>query len=462
MLLIYPILQHRIYLLSQVFRRVFLYQGKLSPQAAIVMIQRTISVNQHGHTVLLLCAFTRKDGFMEYTILSVWRRLLTAKTLALMLAFGLPTLTACGRSTTPPLGQSSFADYQQQTEQWVRQHRAFQSGDTRQELSWNTPQETRPAGQPRKGILLVHGLGDAPGTFSDVAPVLAQQGYLVRTVLLAGHGTRPEDMIPVSIDDWRQVVAEQARLLQRDVDEVYLGGFSTGANLALEYALEHPEIRGLALFSPAIRSNETFDFLTPLVAPFRDWLRTPRPGSPAQLTTRYLRVPTNGLAQYYRSSLAVRRLLWHHEYDRPVLMVVAEHDSVLDARYLRQLFRTHFPNPASRLIWYGQPDSAMTSRERVRADRLPEWRISQFSHMSVLFSPDNPLYGNNGSVILCGNGPTPPTGDQCRDRSRLWYSDWGYEEEGKTHVRLTFNPYFDWQNGIMREVLAASDQTPSR
>ncbi|QOL13713.1 alpha/beta hydrolase [Dickeya dianthicola] len=399
---------------------------------------------------------------MEYTILSVWHRLLTVRTLTLMMAATLPLLAACGRTALPPLGQPSFDAYQQQTEQWVRQHRAFQSDDLRQELSWNTPQETRPAGHPRKGVLLIHGLGDAPGTFSDVAPALAQQGYLVRTVLLAGHGTRPEDMIPVSLDDWRQVVAEQARLLQHDVDEVYLGGFSTGANLALEYALDHPEIRGLALFSPAIRSNATFDFLTPLIAPFRDWLRAPRPGAPAQLATRYLRVPTNGLAQYYLSSLAVRRLLWRHDYDRPVLMVVAEHDSVLDTSYLRQVFRSHFTHPASRLVWYGQPDRAITSRERVRADRLPEWRISQFSHMSVLFSPDNPLYGSNGSVLLCGNGPASPTGEQCRDRRRLWYSDWGYQEEGKTYVRLTFNPYFDWQNGIMREVLAASDPAPPR
>ncbi|ACT07938.1 putative lipoprotein [Dickeya chrysanthemi Ech1591] len=391
---------------------------------------------------------------MKYSFTALRRRLLTAKMLTLAGIIMLPMLAACGRIATPPLGQPSFTAYQQQTEQWVRQHRAFQSDDIRQELRWNTPQETSPAGKPRKGVLLVHGLGDAPGTFSDVAPALAQQGYLVRTVLLAGHGTRPEDMIPISVDDWRQVVAEQAGQLQRDVDEVYLGGFSTGANLVLEYALEHPNIRGLLLFSPAIRSNSTFDFLTPVIAPFREWLLAPRPNAPTQLATRYLLVPTNGLAQYYRTSLAVRRLLWRYNYDRPVLMVVAEHDSVLDTPYLRQLFRTHFTHPASRLIWYGQPDNAITNREQVRADRLPEWHISQFSHMSVLFSPDNPLYGRNGSVILCRNGLNSPSDEQCRDRSRFWYSDWGYQEEGKTHVRLTFNPYFDWQNSVMQQVLA--------
>lgn len=40
-------------------------------------------------------------------------------------------------------------------------------------------------------------------------------------------------------------------------------------------------------------------------------------------------------------------------------------------------------------------------------------------------------------------------------REDVWYSDWGYQEPGKTHIRLTFNPYFDWQNPIMATVLSS-------
>jgi hypothetical protein len=35
----------------------------------------------------------------------------------------------------------------------------------------------------------------------------------------------------------------------------------------------------------------------------------------------------------------------------------------------------------------------------------------------------------------------------------VWYSDWGYREPGKMHARLTFNPYFNWQLGVIDEVL---------
>lgn len=366
---------------------------------------------------------------------------------------------ACSRAPQQitPMGQPSFARYQQETTHWVEQHRRFQTLNKAQELAWNTPSESRPATAPHKGILLVHGLGDAPGSFSDIIPVLTQQGFLVRTLLLPGHGTQPADLMAVSVDDWRRVVAEQATLLQREVPEVYLGGFSTGGNLVLEYALQHPDIRGLVLFSPAIRSDERLDFLAPLLANFTDWLRPPRPGQPQQLATRYLRVPTNGFAQYYYTSASVRRLLDQRPYDKPVLMVLAQHDSVLDTAAILAQFDHAFPHPDSRLIWYGTPPAqSVSDRVLVRPDRLPEWRISQFSHMSVLFSPDNALYGRMGTLPLCSNGPTSAQQRDCQNRAHVWYADWGYQEAGKTHIRLTFNPYFDWQNDVMAGVLKST------
>ncbi|WP_420065254.1 alpha/beta hydrolase [Pectobacterium colocasium] len=355
-----------------------------------------------------------------------------------------------------PLGQASFERYQQDTTRWVEQHRAFQSTDKQLELRWNTPNETRPAGQPHKAILLVHGLGDSPGSFIDVTPQLVEQGFLVRTVLLPGHGTRPSDLLHVTVDDWRKVVAEQAAILSKEVDEVYLGGFSTGGNLVLEYALQHPEIKGLVLFSPAIKSNEKYDFMTPMLSVFTDWLMPARPGYPEQLATRYMRVPTNGFAQYYYSSSGVRSELAKKPYDKPVLIVLAEHDSVVDTAYIVDAFDKQFTHPSSRLIWYGdRPAGVHSSRVLVRTGSLPEWRISQFSHMSLLFSPENKEYGKAGAIVICANGQTNSDLAACADRSTLWYSDWGYEENGKTHVRLTFNPYFDWQNQIMANVLDA-------
>ncbi|WP_321803424.1 alpha/beta hydrolase [Burkholderia sp. BCC1988] len=362
-----------------------------------------------------------------------------------------------------PVSSVSFADYQSETLETLRARRSFQSADHEAELDWNAPKEwqsisQRIASRPAKGILLVHGLGDSPWSFRDLAQELAAQGFLVRTVLLPGHGTKPDDLLTVTAEDWERVVWQQAEALQHDVKEVYLGGFSTGCNLVLEYAYAHPEIAGLVLFSPGFKTMP-FDWMAPLVAPIRPWLVKSGGSMPMQTPVRYMNVPTNGFAQFYRTSVIARRLLGNGPYDKPVFMVVAQHDSVLNTRYLLDVFQQRFTNPRSRLVWYGEKPSGLVDATRVliRPDRLPALRISQFSHMGLLFSPRNPLYGEKGGLRICLNGQTERATQSCEQGASVWYSDWGHREEGKVHARLTFNPYFDWQTSVMKTVFV--DQT---
>lgn len=358
-------------------------------------------------------------------------------------------------ASVTPLGQASFDDYRRETIEWLRLNRQFQTADRASELAWNAPAEWRPAGSPQKGILLLHGLGDSPWSFVDIGERLAQQGYLVRTLLLPGHGSKPSDLLAVDIADWRRLVAEQTALLEKEVPQVMLGGFSTGANLALDYALDHPRIAGLLLFSPALKSDVPGDWLMPWLAKVKPWLREPDDSRAQQTPLRYLNVPTNGFAQYARSGAAVRQKMALRTFDKPALLVLAEHDSVVDVDYVLGAFARRFTHPASRVIWYGDAPARRGGTERllVRTDRLPEARISQFSHMGVLFSPDNPLYGSAGSQRLCWNGQSEEDQRQCLAGAPVWYSDWGHSEAGKVHARLTFNPYFDWQMEVMAEVL---------
>ena len=377
-------------------------------------------------------------------------------------------LSACSTPRAPTSADNppSFAEYQRATQAELIERRAFQTLTPEQEVAWNSPQEWRPGdkagpntgsarGRPAKGMLLIHGLGDSPWSFTDVARTLAEQGFVVRTVLLPGHGTRPEDLLGVTAEQWRATVRAQATALQRDVDTVYLGGFSTGANLALEYAYENPEIAGLVLFSPGFKSSSALDWLAPWVTWIRPWLLAPDGHRPMQNGVRYLTAPTNAFGQFYLTSRAARRLIDDRPYERPVFMVLAQHDSVLDTPYLLDVFQRRFVHPASRLIWYGDAPDGLTATGRVlvRPDRLPAQRISQFSHMGMLFSPANPLYGEAGSLRICWNGQDAPQTESCLQGGPVWYSDWGYREAGKVHARLTFNPYFEWQTSVMAGVL---------
>lgn len=401
--------------------------------------------------------------------ISGWRRVLAPLCLALAFSLlvagckslgivqsGMPDRQSASASAAAP----SFAAYQSEALAHIRRSRSFQTESPENELAWNGPREWRPATPTRgagyaKGILLVHGLGDSPWTFHDIAPELARHGFLVRTLVLPGHGTTPRDLLNVSVDDWRRVVAQQADAMRADANEIYLGGFSTGANLVLEYAYSNPDIAGLALFSPGFKSM-SLDWMVPTLARIRPWLRSPD-GSDMQSAVRYLTVPTNGLAQYYHSSRRARALLDSAPYDKPVFMVVAEHDSVLDTAYLAEVFDRRFTHPRSRLIWYGESPAEVRTSSRVpaRGDRLPEQRISQFSHMGVMFAASNPLYGERGRLRVCLNGQRKSDMQACAEGAEVWYSDWGYREKGKIHARLTFNPYLSWQNAVMTSVLGS-------
>ena len=73
--------------------------------------------------------------------------------------------------------------------------------------------------------------------------------------------------------------------------------------------------------------------------------------------------------------------------------------------------------------------------------------------MGILFSPDNPLYGVGAREKFCWNGQSEAAFAGCQAGKEVWYSDWGYKEPGKIYARLTFNPYWIWQSGIISTFL---------
>lgn len=73
--------------------------------------------------------------------------------------------------------------------------------------------------------------------------------------------------------------------------------------------------------------------------------------------------------------------------------------------------------------------------------------------MGILFSSENSLYGSEGSERICLNSMDGEERKACESGAKLWFSAWGYHEDGKVHARLTFNPYLTWQTTVMEQVL---------
>ena len=111
------------------------------------------------------------------------------------------------------------------------------------------------------GMLLLHGLTDAPYSLKHVAEHYRDQGYYVLVLRVPGHGTIPSALVRTRWRDWLAAVELGARHVRTQIGldrPLYFVGYSNGGALALKYALDAaeradlPQVDGLVLISPMI------------------------------------------------------------------------------------------------------------------------------------------------------------------------------------------------------------------
>lgn len=108
-----------------------------------------------------------------------------------------------------------------------------------------------PAG--RTGVLLIHGLGGTPLELKNVAMGLHRAGLTVHACQLAGHCGTEEDLAATRWPDWHASVLAALERLRAHCTEIFAGGLSMGAILALRLAQERPgALRGLLLYAPTL------------------------------------------------------------------------------------------------------------------------------------------------------------------------------------------------------------------
>ncbi|OPX54297.1 Esterase/lipase [Oceanospirillum multiglobuliferum] len=348
----------------------------------------------------------------------------------------------------PAYQQTDFQHYIQDTQQWLWANRRFHTADHAHEVQINSPFELIPNKPNGKAALLIHGLSDSPFSFVDVAQHLVEQGFLVRTVLLSGHGSKAEDLMLPELADWRALVKHHTALLSQSHDQVWLGGYSTGANLATIEASENPKVSGLLLFSPAFEPQNPFVPLSPFLRHLMTWADQDQEDNIA----KYESLPMQAVAVYQQSAQLARERLATQALTVPVFMAVAEADSVIDPDTALKLFETGFTHPYKQLIWFGEKPLE-SANIQVLSMRLPDQQISTGSHMSALYREDNPHYGRMGKQRICNNGQEAEQEQTCRSGAAVWYSAWGYQEAGKVHARLSWNPYFTDTMQRMEQVL---------
>jgi carboxylesterase len=100
--------------------------------------------------------------------------------------------------------------------------------------------------------LLIHGLTGTPYEMRYLGERLASRGVRVRGVKLAGHAGMPEELGPVSYDNWYESVVNGLEELRQYGEPIVVVGLSMGAVLSARLAADQGEsVAGLALLAPA-------------------------------------------------------------------------------------------------------------------------------------------------------------------------------------------------------------------
>ncbi len=129
---------------------------------------------------------------------------------------------------------------------------------------WNRSFEL-PVDDAVGGVLLLHGMTDAPYTLRTLGKALHKNRYWVLGLRLPGHGTAPSGLASASWQDMAAAVRLGADHLASEIGgkPVHIVGYSTGAALALDFTLDALEGEGapvpasLVLISPAIGVHAT-------------------------------------------------------------------------------------------------------------------------------------------------------------------------------------------------------------
>jgi len=100
-----------------------------------------------------------------------------------------------------------------------------------------------------KGVLLVHGWTSTPYEVRRLGKYLNESGYTVYGPMLKGHGTEPKNLEGVKWADWLDDVKLAQQELKKECAEVFIGGTSIGANLAVHFAAEDNNVAGLVLMA---------------------------------------------------------------------------------------------------------------------------------------------------------------------------------------------------------------------
>lgn len=195
------------------------------------------------------------------------------------------------------------------------------------------------------GILLIHGYMAAPEEMKNFADYLYNNGFTVYVPRLKGHGTSPEDLAITKYDQWIESVEEALVVLRHSCKKIIVGGFSTGAGLALDLCTRVDDVLAVFAVAPPMRLQDFGSYFVSAVDSWNTMIKKIRlnvmakefiDNNPENPHINYFRNPIAGIHQLEKLMDSLEPKL--ETIHLPVLVVQSRKDPVVNPKGTLKLF----------------------------------------------------------------------------------------------------------------------------
>jgi len=190
------------------------------------------------------------------------------------------------------------------------------------------------------GILFLHGFTASPYEGREFAEYFSKKNYTVWVPLLAGHGTRPGDLLSITWQDWYRDARTYFFKLRQKCKKIVVVGQSMGGSLALHLAA-HYEFNAVVTLAGAVFLNDWRLKLLPIAKNFvRYQYKSKGPDIRSQAAKRksvaYHKYPVQSVIQLMRLLDHVREDLM--DIFQPILLLHSQKDHVVPFENMNYIF----------------------------------------------------------------------------------------------------------------------------
>jgi carboxylesterase len=192
---------------------------------------------------------------------------------------------------------------------------------------------------------LLHGFTATTAEVRLFAEHLNQTGFAVKAPLLAGHGTTPSDLNSTKWQNWFGSAETGFQELSKKYEQIIVAGESMGGLLAILLAAKYPQIKGLALFAPALKvrglgSIRILQYFKPFWRKNLDFVEPNWKG--------YSVYPSKGLVQLHKlQHIALQTL---PKVRQPMLLMMGGQDTSIDPK-TAELIKNSAGTQDLHLVW---------------------------------------------------------------------------------------------------------------